>query len=130
MANRRERPKPKRGERWDGATYLQLASSSRAANLQPEARPFNEMVAQGQLHPPPGLGVENTPSYVAIRRPLSPTEEGAVRSFRDACVWALKDGRGHEEALDQILQWGAWLLLRFNEWSEAETRRKAGPAPL
>lgn len=122
-----DRPKPKRGERWSGAEYLTFAANWKAANEQPEARAFAQMALQGQLYPPPGLGIENDPSELAIKRSLTPTEDAAVRSFRNAAIWALKDGRGHEEAFDQILQWGAVLLLRFNEWSEAEARRNAEP---
>lgn len=117
----RDRPKPGRHERWDGAQYLQLVSAYRAAQDQPQARVFSRMVLQG-LVPPPGIGMEDDPSELAIKRPLTENEDAAVRSFRNAAVWALKDGRGHEEAFDQILQWGAVLLLRFNEWLEAETR--------
>lgn len=120
-----DRPKPKRGDRWDGAQYLALASSYLVGNGWPEATAFSRMVLQGMVIPPPGIGMENDPSELAIKRPMSTAEEGAVRSFRNACVWALKDGRGHEEAFDQILQWGALLLLRFNEFGEAEAQRTA-----
>ena len=74
--------------------------------------------------------MENDPSEFAIKRPMTETEDAAVRSFRNAAIWALKDGRGHEEAFDEILQWGAVLLLRFNEWLEAEGPYAGGdPAP-
>jgi len=109
----RDRPRPGRRERWDGATYLQVASTW-ASQDQPEADQFSQMVAQGQLVPRPGIGMETNPSELAIRRPLTENEDAALRSFRNAAIWALKDGRGNEDAVNEILVWGGVLLVRFN----------------
>jgi hypothetical protein len=53
----------------------------------------------------------------------------AARSFRNAAIWALKDGHGNEGAFDEILLRGAVLLLRFNEWLEAEALRRQEETP-